>query len=81
MARTCTMHLQFVGSMVLRNELRTLIDSGASNNFVRAQIMTFCGVSLSYVKEEIIIRLANRSRMKTSKLVIRLAMKFSEFPR
>ncbi|CEG38648.1 Aspartic peptidase domain [Plasmopara halstedii] len=59
--------------------LRAFIDTGASNNFVRAQVMTQHGVGLLDVKEEMIIRLANGSKMKMPKQAIRLAMKFQVF--
>ncbi|KAL7997480.1 putative aspartic peptidase domain superfamily [Plasmopara halstedii] len=59
--------------------LRALIDTGVSNNFVLAQVATGHGVSLPDAKVEMIIRLANESRMKMSKQVVRLAMKFEKF--
>ncbi|CEG37227.1 uncharacterized protein PHALS_04670 [Plasmopara halstedii] len=60
----------------LEEPLQALIDTSASNNFDRAQVMTGHGVNLPNMKEEMIAHLANGSRLEMPKQVICLAMKF-----
>lgn len=58
--------------------LQALIDTGASNNFVRTEIITRCGLPVSDGKK-MIVRLANGSSVKMSKRTVRLTMNFEDF--
>ncbi|KAF1313441.1 Pol protein, partial [Globisporangium splendens] len=61
--------------------LRALVDTGASNNFVRNEVIVRHKVSMPDANEEktMIIRLANGSTVKMPKRVVRLAIKCEDF--
>ncbi|KAF1315129.1 putative retroelement, partial [Globisporangium splendens] len=61
--------------------LRALVDTGASNNFVRNEAIVRHGVFVPDANEEktMIIRLANGSTVKMPKCVVRLAIKCEDF--
>ncbi|KAF1316147.1 reverse transcriptase, partial [Globisporangium splendens] len=61
--------------------LRALVDTGASNNFVRNEVIARHGVFVPDANEEktMIVRLANGSTVKMPKRVVRLAMKCEDF--
>ncbi|KAF1315473.1 Pol protein, partial [Globisporangium splendens] len=61
--------------------LRALVDTGASNNFVRNEVIVRHGVFVPDANEEktMVIRLANGSTVKMPKRVVRLAMKCEDF--
>jgi hypothetical protein len=61
--------------------LRALVDTGASNNFVRNEVIARHNISVPVANEEktMIVRLANGSTVKMPKRVVRLAMKCEDF--
>ncbi|KAF1322859.1 reverse transcriptase, partial [Globisporangium splendens] len=61
--------------------LRALVDTGASNNFVRNEVIVRHGVFVPDANEEktMIVRLANGSTVKMPKRVVRLAIKCEDF--
>ncbi|KAF1317587.1 reverse transcriptase, partial [Globisporangium splendens] len=61
--------------------LRALVDTGASNNFVRNEVIVRHGVFVPDANEDktMVIRLANGSTVKMPKRVVRLAMKCEDF--
>ncbi|KAF1330894.1 reverse transcriptase, partial [Globisporangium splendens] len=61
--------------------LRALVDTGASNNFVRNEVIVRHGVFVPDANEEktMIVRLANGSTVKMPKCVVRLAIKCEDF--
>ncbi|KAF1315245.1 reverse transcriptase, partial [Globisporangium splendens] len=61
--------------------LRALVDTGASNNFVRNEVIIRHGVFVPDANEEktMIVRLANGSTVKMPKCVVRLAIKCEDF--
>ncbi|KAF1327429.1 reverse transcriptase, partial [Globisporangium splendens] len=61
--------------------LRALVDTGASNNFVRNEVIVRHGVFVPGANEEktMIVRLANGSAVKMPKRVVRLAMECEDF--
>ncbi|KAF1326182.1 Pol protein, partial [Globisporangium splendens] len=61
--------------------LRALVDTGASNNFVRNEVIIRHGVFVPDANEEktMIVRLANGSTVKMPKRVVRLAIKCEDF--
>ncbi|KAF1321538.1 reverse transcriptase, partial [Globisporangium splendens] len=61
--------------------LRALVDTGASNNFVRNEVIVRHGVFVPGANEEktMIVRLANGSTVKMPKRVVRLAIKCEDF--
>ncbi|KAF1314431.1 reverse transcriptase, partial [Globisporangium splendens] len=61
--------------------LRALVDTGASNNFVRNEVIVRHSVFVSDANEEktMIVRLANGSTVKMPKRVVRLAIKCEDF--
>ncbi|KAF1334824.1 Pol protein, partial [Globisporangium splendens] len=61
--------------------LRALVDTGASNNFVRNKVIVRHGVFVPDANEEktMIVRLANGSTVKMPKRVVRLAIKCEDF--
>ncbi|KAF1327390.1 reverse transcriptase, partial [Globisporangium splendens] len=61
--------------------LRALVDTGASNNFVRNEVIVRHGVFVPDTNEEkmMIVRLANGSTVKMPKRVVRLAIKCEDF--
>ncbi|KAF1316552.1 reverse transcriptase, partial [Globisporangium splendens] len=61
--------------------LRALVDTGASNNFVRNEVIVRHGVFVPDANKDktMIIRLANGSTVKMPKRVVRLAMKCEDF--
>ena len=59
--------------------LRALVDTGASNNFVRAQVVNGYGLNLPDSKKEMVVRLANGTTVKMPKRVLRLAIGFEDF--
>ncbi|KAF1313283.1 Pol protein, partial [Globisporangium splendens] len=61
--------------------LRALVDTGASNNFVRNEVIVRHGVFVPDANEEktMIVRLANGSTVKMLKRVVRLAIKCEDF--
>ncbi|KAF1335807.1 reverse transcriptase, partial [Globisporangium splendens] len=61
--------------------LRALVDTGASNNFVRNEVIVRHKVPMPDANEEktMIVRLANGSTVKMPKRVVRLAMKCEDF--
>ncbi|KAF1329855.1 reverse transcriptase, partial [Globisporangium splendens] len=61
--------------------LRALVDTGASNNFVRNEVIARHKVPMPDANEEkmMIVRLANGSTVKMPKRVVRLAMKCEDF--
>ncbi|KAF1314684.1 reverse transcriptase, partial [Globisporangium splendens] len=61
--------------------LRVLVDTGASNNFVRNEVIVRHGVFVpdAYEEKTMIVRLANRSTVKMPKRVVRLAIKCEDF--
>ncbi|KAF1314568.1 putative retroelement, partial [Globisporangium splendens] len=61
--------------------LRALVDTGASNNFVRNEVIVRHKVPMPDANEDktMIIRLANGSTVKMPKRVVRLAMKCEDF--
>ena len=58
--------------------LQALIDTGASNNFVRTEMITRYGLPVSEGKM-MIVRLANGSCVKMPRKITRLKMKFEDF--
>ncbi|KAF1335924.1 reverse transcriptase, partial [Globisporangium splendens] len=61
--------------------LRALVDTGASNNFARNEVIVRHGVFVPGANEEktMIVRLANGSAVKMPKRVVRLAIKCEDF--
>ncbi|KAF1318686.1 reverse transcriptase, partial [Globisporangium splendens] len=61
--------------------LRALVDTGASNNFVRNEVIVRHKVPMPDANEDktMVIRLANGSTVKMPKRVVRLAMKCEDF--
>ncbi|KAF1323115.1 Gag protein, partial [Globisporangium splendens] len=61
--------------------LRALVDTGASNNFVRNEVIARHGVFVPDANEDktMIVRLANGSTVKMPKRVVRLAIKCEDF--
>ncbi|KAF1327255.1 reverse transcriptase, partial [Globisporangium splendens] len=61
--------------------LRALVDTGASSNFVRNEVIVRHGVFVPDANEEkaMIVRLANGSTVKMPKRVVRLAIKCEDF--
>ncbi|KAF1316925.1 reverse transcriptase, partial [Globisporangium splendens] len=61
--------------------LRALVDTGASNNFVRNEVIVRHGVFVPDANEDktMVIRLANGSTVKMPKRVVRLAIKCEDF--
>ncbi|KAF1321583.1 reverse transcriptase, partial [Globisporangium splendens] len=61
--------------------LRALVDTGASNNFVRNEVIVRHGVFVPDANEEktMIVRLANGSTVKMPKRVVRLAIECEDF--
>ncbi|KAF1326177.1 Pol protein, partial [Globisporangium splendens] len=61
--------------------LRALVDTGASNNFVRNEVIVRHGVFVPDANEEktMIVRLANGSTVKMPKRVVRLAITCEDF--
>ncbi|KAF1314353.1 putative retroelement, partial [Globisporangium splendens] len=61
--------------------LRALVDTGASNNFVRNEVIVRHKVSMPDASDEktMVIRLANGSTVKMPKRVVRLAIKCEDF--
>ncbi|KAF1331702.1 putative retroelement, partial [Globisporangium splendens] len=61
--------------------LRALVDTGASNNFVRNEVIIRHGIFVPDANEEkaMIVRLANGSTVKMPKRVVRLAIKCEDF--
>ncbi|KAF1330455.1 reverse transcriptase, partial [Globisporangium splendens] len=61
--------------------LRALVDTGASDNFVRNEVIVRHGVFVPDANEEktMIVRLANGSTVKMLKRVVRLAIKCEDF--
>ncbi|KAF1319736.1 reverse transcriptase, partial [Globisporangium splendens] len=61
--------------------LRALVDTGASNNFVRNEVIVRHGVFVpdAYEEKTMIVRLANGSTVKMPKRVVRLAIKCEDF--
>ncbi|KAF1318485.1 reverse transcriptase, partial [Globisporangium splendens] len=61
--------------------LRALVDTGASNNFVRNEVIARHKVPMPGVNEDktMVIRLANGSTVKMPKRVVRLAIKCEDF--
>ncbi|KAF1336548.1 reverse transcriptase, partial [Globisporangium splendens] len=61
--------------------LRALVDTSASNNFVRNEVIVRHGVFVPDANEEktMIVRLANGSTVKMPKRVVRLAIKCEDF--
>lgn len=59
--------------------LRALVDTGASNNFVRAKVVSECGLHLPKTTREMVIRLANGSTVKVPKQTKRLTVGFEDF--
>ncbi|KAF1319053.1 reverse transcriptase, partial [Globisporangium splendens] len=59
--------------------LRALVDTGASNNFVRANVVIGSDVAPPDSTNEMVIRLANGSTVKMPKRTVRLAMTFEDF--
>ncbi|KAF1320873.1 reverse transcriptase, partial [Globisporangium splendens] len=61
--------------------LRALVDTGASNNFVRNEVIVRHGVFVPDANEEktMVVRLANGSTVKMPKRVVRLAIKCEDF--
>uniref|UniRef100_K3WF07 Peptidase A2 domain-containing protein n=2 Tax=Globisporangium ultimum (strain ATCC 200006 / CBS 805.95 / DAOM BR144) TaxID=431595 RepID=K3WF07_GLOUD len=54
--------------------LRALVDTGASNNFVRTQVVRRQGLDLPISNKEMIVRLANGSKVTMPKRVLRMAI-------
>uniref|UniRef100_K3WE70 Peptidase A2 domain-containing protein n=1 Tax=Globisporangium ultimum (strain ATCC 200006 / CBS 805.95 / DAOM BR144) TaxID=431595 RepID=K3WE70_GLOUD len=87
----CMMHMQFPRCQSnvkfdrsqngIATPLRALVDTGASNNFVRNEVITRHNISVPVANEEkmMIVRLANGSTVKMPKRVVRLAMKYEDF--
>lgn len=59
--------------------LRALIDSGASNNFVREQVVKSHGINVPDSVTGTVVRLANGATVQMAKRVIRLKMRYDEF--
>ncbi|KAF1317931.1 reverse transcriptase, partial [Globisporangium splendens] len=59
--------------------LRALVDTGASNNFVRTQVARRQGLDLPNSNKEIIVRLANGSKVTMPKRTLRMAIECDDF--
>ncbi|KAF1328373.1 reverse transcriptase, partial [Globisporangium splendens] len=59
--------------------LRALVDTGASNNFVRTQVVRRQGLDLPISNKEMIVRLANGSKVTMPKRVLRMAIECDDF--
>ncbi|KAF1313487.1 Pol protein, partial [Globisporangium splendens] len=59
--------------------LRALVDTGASNNFVRTQVARRQGLDLPISNKEMIVRLANGSKVTMPKRVLRMAIECDDF--
>ncbi|KAF1316972.1 reverse transcriptase, partial [Globisporangium splendens] len=59
--------------------LRALVDTGASNNFVRTQVVRRQGLDLPISNKEMIVRLANGSKVTMPKRVLRMAIGCDDF--
>ncbi|KAF1321798.1 reverse transcriptase, partial [Globisporangium splendens] len=59
--------------------LRALVDTGASNNFVRTQVVRRQGLDLPNSNKEMIVRLANGSKVMMPKRVLRMAIECDDF--
>ncbi|KAF1325110.1 reverse transcriptase, partial [Globisporangium splendens] len=59
--------------------LRALVDTGASNNFVRTQVVRRQGLDLPNSNKEMIVRLANGSKVTMPKRVLRMAIECDDF--
>ncbi|KAF1316450.1 reverse transcriptase, partial [Globisporangium splendens] len=59
--------------------LRALVDTGASNNFVRTQVVRRQGLDLPISNKEMIVRLANGSEVTMPKRVLRMAIECDDF--
>ncbi|KAF1318878.1 Gag protein, partial [Globisporangium splendens] len=59
--------------------LRALVDTSASSNFVRTQVVRRQGLDLPNSNKEMIVHLANGSKVTMPKRVVRLAIKCEDF--
>ncbi|KAF1322456.1 reverse transcriptase, partial [Globisporangium splendens] len=59
--------------------LRALVDTGASNNFVRTQVVRRQGLDLPISNKEMIVRLANGSKVTMPKRVLRMVVECDDF--
>ncbi|KAF1331234.1 reverse transcriptase, partial [Globisporangium splendens] len=59
--------------------LRAPVDTGASNNFVRTQVMRRQGLDLPNSNKEMTVRLANGSKVTMPKRVLRMAIECDDF--
>ncbi|KAF1334481.1 Pol protein, partial [Globisporangium splendens] len=59
--------------------LRALVDTGASDSFVRTQVVRRQGLDLPNSNKEMIVRLANGSKVTMPKRVLRMAIECDDF--
>ncbi|KAF1313843.1 reverse transcriptase, partial [Globisporangium splendens] len=80
-SRTSSLIVHKVHVDGIATPLRALVDTGASNNFVRNEVIVRHGVFVPDANKDktMIIRLANGSTVKMPKRVVRLAMKCEDF--